>query len=43
VQLAGRTCRGQFALRTVSVESYNTDSEYYGRVYPSELPVGREL
>jgi hypothetical protein len=43
VQLVGRTCSGQFALRTDLVESYNTDSEFGARVSPSELPFGREL
>ena len=27
----GRTFRAQIAVRTVSVESYNTDSKYCGR------------
>jgi hypothetical protein len=42
-QLAGRTCRAQIAVRTVSVESYSTDSEYCGRVSPLELSFSRAL
>jgi hypothetical protein len=30
-------------MRTVSMESYNTNSEFGARVSPSELPVGRVL
>jgi hypothetical protein len=42
-QTAGRTYRAQMAVRTVSVESYSTDSEYCGRVSPSDLPFSRAL
>jgi hypothetical protein len=39
----GRTYKAQIAVRIVLVESYSTDSEYCGRVSPSELPVCRAL
>ena len=41
--LAGMTFRAQIAVRSVSEGSFNSVSEYCGRVSPSELPVGREL
>jgi hypothetical protein len=41
--IAGRTYSAQIAVRTVSVESYNTDSELCVRVSPSELPAARAL
>ena len=41
--IARWTCCGHIALRTVSAESYNTDSELCARVSPSELPTARAL
>jgi hypothetical protein len=41
--IARWTCCGQIALRTVSAESYNIDSELCARVSPSELPTARVL
>jgi hypothetical protein len=43
VRRAGRTFRAQIAVRSVSVESYNSVSEYCGRVSPSELSFSRAL
>ena len=40
---AERTYSAQIAVRTVSVESYNTDSEFGARVSPSELPAAKTL
>jgi hypothetical protein len=37
------TCSGQFSLRIVLVEIYNTDSEFGARVSPSDIPVARML
>jgi hypothetical protein len=41
--IAGRSCSGQIALRTVSVERYLTYSELCSRVSPSELQGARAL
>ena len=40
---ARRTFRAHIAMRTVSMESYSTDSEYCGKVSPLELPMSRVL
>ena len=40
---AERTFRAQIAVRFVSMGSYNSVSEYCGRVSPSELQVSRAL
>ena len=39
----GRIFGAQIAVRFVSEGSYISVSEYQGRVFPSELPVGREI